>query len=538
MYIVRWNLRTGQRLGPPRQVARTPEPALVGFMPRGALLVTSSAADRATVIRDAATLRPVRRLRGGGTRSALSPDGRVAALGAADGSVRLLDLHTGDLRVATDRHADAVTDLCFTRDSRTLLTTGADGRLNEWNVADARRIETFTGHAGTVSRVTIAPDGQIAYSAGEDGTVIAWALAGTRRLDRPFSAPPRSAQVFPADVRGTSPTVFAPFGPIVPVAGLAVAATPDGGSFAVPDDAGYVDVFDSRTLTRRRIAVSPGKQVSAVALAPDGRTFAATTTNGDVRFGDLRDRRALGPLQRAYAVAAWSLAFSGDGRWLATAGDNVPSLLLWDVHRRRIVHTSDLSAADVTLSPDGTKLAAAMHDNNGATAIEILSVPRLAPLKTVRARAVKTVDFSPNGRLLVFGDDQGRVWLYDTRTWRPRGRPLIAHTDALATVNFSPDGHTLATTSDDGTTRLWDVPSGRPIGAALPGPAGHDVAAAFVDGGTRLVTLYANGRGYLWDIRPQSWARRACQVAGRTLTRAEWNNALPERTYAPACAAR
>ena len=29
--IVRWDVRTGRRLGRPRQVARTPEPALVGF---------------------------------------------------------------------------------------------------------------------------------------------------------------------------------------------------------------------------------------------------------------------------------------------------------------------------------------------------------------------------------------------------------------------------------------------------------------------------------------------------------------------------
>ena len=108
----------------------------------------------------------------------------------------------------------------------------------------------------------------------------------------------------------------------------------------------------------------------------------------------------------------------------------------------------------------------------------------------------------------------------------------------MNTVNLSPDGQTLATTSEDGTTRLWDFPSGRPIGAALPGLAQHDAAAAFVDGGSRLVTLYDNGQGYLWDIQPRSWARRACQVAGRTLTRTEWNDALPERTYAPACAAR
>jgi WD40 repeat protein/DNA-binding SARP family transcriptional activator len=548
--IVRWDARTGRRLGRPQQVERRPEPALVGFTSGGGQLVTSSAADNTTVIRDAATLRPLRRLQGGGARSALSPDGRTVALGAADGSVRLLDLQTGDLRVAGDSHDDAVTDLRFTRDSRTLLTAGADGRVNEWSVADARRTETFTGHAGSVSGVAIARDGRTAYGAGEDGTVIAWDLAGTRRLNRPFSAPRRSAMVFPAIVRGPSPTVFAPAGPVVPVAGLAVAATPRGGGFAVPDDAGYVDVFDSRTLTRAgRVPVSPGTQVSAVALAPDSRTVAATTADGGVRFADLDGRSRLGPLQPVYGDApseagmAWSLAFSGDGRWLATAGAPLPSLRLWDVHRRRIVKTSDLPsyfiATDVTLSPDGTKLAASVHSpETGATAIEILSVPRLALLKTVRAPAGKTVQFSPDGRLLVLGDVKGRAWLYDTSSWRPRGPPLVAHSGAVLTVDVSPDGQRLATTSDDGSIRLWDVPSGRPIGTALPGLTQHDVAAAFVDGGRHLVTLYDNGRGYLLDTQPQSWARRACEVAGRTLTQAEWNDVLPERKYAPACAAR
>src|SRR5205085_1353927 len=139
---------------------------------------------------------------------------------------------------------------------------------------------------------------------------------------------------------------------------------------------------------------------------------------------------------------------------------------------------------------------------------------------------------------LVFGDVRGRVWLYDTRTWMPRGRRLVAHTGAVVTVSFSPDGRTLATTSDDGTTRLWDVPSGRPIGTALPGSAQHYVAAAFVGGGTHLVTLDDGGHGSLWDIQRESWARRACEVAGRALTRAEWSDALPERAYAPACAHR
>jgi WD40 repeat protein/DNA-binding SARP family transcriptional activator len=544
-FIVRWDALTGRRLGPPLQVGTAAESGLVGFSSDGSQLVTSSSSDRDTVIRDAVSLRPVRSLGGGGTPAALSPDGRIVAFGRTDGSVRLLDLHTGILRVTADRHDGAVTDLNFTPDSRTLLTAGGDGRVIRWNVADARRIETFTGHAGSVSQITIAPDGNTAYSAGEDGTVIAWDLAGSRRLDQPFRAAPRSPIVFPPPLRGDNPTQLAPRGIPVPVAGLTVATTPGGGHFAVADDTGHVDVFDSRTFQRRRLPIRPGTQISAVALAPDGRTAAAITTNGHLRFANLNGR--LGPLQPAYAreqdAAAWSLAFSRNGRWLATAGLPTPSLRLWDVNHRKIVSTSLLPpyavAAAVAFSPDGTKLAAAAHDPEGTgAAIEILSVPQLAQLKTIRAPAAKSLEFSPDGRLLALGDDQGRVWIYDTRTWTPRGHPLIAHTSAIDTINISPDGRTLATTSTDGTTRLWDLASGRPLNATLPGLAQHDVAAAFVNNGNSLVTLYDNGQGYEWDIQPQSWARRACQIAGRTLTRSEWNNALPERTYAPACVAR
>lgn len=551
--IVRWDVRTGRRLEPPRQISSTPDTTLVGLIAGSAQVVTSSARADVTVIRDAATLRPLRRLRGGDTRAALSPDGRLVALGAVDGSVRLLDLHTGVLRTAAERHDGMVTDLRFTPDGRRLLTAGADGRLIEWNVADGQRIGTFTGHAGSVSQIAIALDGRTAYTGGEDGTVIAWDLTGDRRLDRPFTAPTRSATVFlvsgngPTSAEPTGAAVPAPTGTTLPVAGFAVAPTPDGRAFAVPDDAGYVDLFDSRTLAQTgRVPVSPGRQVAAVALSPHGRTVAATDEDGHLRFGDLRHLQRLGPPQAASDEAVWSLAFSADGRWLASAGDGTyshPQLQVWDVRSRRVAYSTlpsprTAAATDVTFSPDGTKLAAAVIDPEGTTAIELFSVPQLTQLKTLPADAGTSLRFSPDGRLLAFGDVQGRVWLYDTHTWTPRRNPLVAHTGAVDTVSFSPDGRTLATTSDDGTTRLWDVPSGRPIGTALPGTSRHYVAAAFVDGGTHLVTLADDGRGSLWDIQPESWARRACEVADRTLTRAEWSDALPERTYAPACAPR
>jgi WD40 repeat protein len=542
--VARWDTRTGDRLGPLHQVGREPEAALVGYSAGGARLVTSSSAQDATVIRDATTLRPVRRLRGGGASATLSPDGRVVALGGADGSVRLLDLHTGVLRVATDRHDAAVTDLRFTSDSRMLLTAGGDGRLVAWNVADARRIDTFAGHASSISSVAMAPDGRTAYTAGQDGALIAWDLAGSRRLGRLFTAPARGPQIFPAIVRGGRPTEFAPEGVPVPLAGLAVATTRDGRTFVVPDGAGYVDVFDGRTLARtRRLPIAPGRKVAAVALAPDGQTLAAITADGHLRFADLRNPGRPERLRHPYADLAWTLAFSGDGRWLAVGGGPSPTLRVWDVRRRTVVSTSFLPPfaipADIAFSPDGRRLAvAASSPQRAGTAIQILSVPGLQVFRTLSAPAGRTLEVSPDGRLLVFGDEGGRVRLYDTRTWRLRGRPFVAHVGAVVTATVSPDGQTLATTSDDGTARLWDVSTGRPIGSTLPGPAQQPVAAAFVDGGTHLVTLSETGRGYLWDIRPESWARRACEVIGRTLTRREWQDALPERSYAPACAPR
>jgi WD40 repeat protein len=93
----------------------------------------------------------------------------------------------------------------------------------------------------------------------------------------------------------------------------------------------------------------------------------------------------------------------------------------------------------------------------------------------------------------------------------------------------------LVTAGTDGQTRLWDRASRRPIGAALPGPENLNAVAFFALDGTHVFAAFSNGRGYRWDVRPRSWERQACRVAGRRLSRAEWYDALPGRSYAPAC---
>jgi hypothetical protein len=87
----------------------------------------------------------------------------------------------------------------------------------------------------------------------------------------------------------------------------------------------------------------------------------------------------------------------------------------------------------------------------------------------------------------------------------------------------------------DGTIRLFDLISQQPLGTPLPAVPNRIAAPVFSADGTYLLALTDAGRAYRWDVRPATWARRACAVAGRRLTRAEWAEELPGRPYEPAC---
>jgi DNA-binding SARP family transcriptional activator/WD40 repeat protein len=514
-FVMRWNARTGRARGFLQPIGQMTPPALVGFVDGGTRFVTSSFSG--TVIRDAATLRAVRRFHAGGMPAAVSPDGRLFALCGFDGSVRLLDLRTGAVRALAGRHDAAISAIRFAPSSRTLLTAGRDARTIVWDVKHAAPVETFAGHAGPVTDVTVAPDGRTAYSTGEDGHVIAWDLVGTRRLGQRF----RTGSRLPATV-------------------LAVSAA--SSTFAVPTDGGYVDLFDSRTLTHtRRIHIFPVKPASgrpmAVAIAPDGRTLAAATPAA-IRLVDVRTGRFLGaPLPMNGSTQA--LAFSGDGRWLASSSAE-RAVYVWDVRRHKPV---DLyvsltgPATALSMRPRGSDVVATVEHQDGTGELDLLSPPhRVSLARTLTSAATQSL-FSRDGRLFFYRDDTGRFWTLDARTWKPRGRPLSGASGRGAFA-ISPDGRTLATASNDGGTQLWELASGRAIGNPLPGVADQSAGATFIDGGTHLATVYNNRQGYVWDVRPESWARWACDIAGRTLTRAEWKDVLPERSYAPACAHR
>jgi WD40 repeat protein len=531
--IARLDARTGRPLGRPQPVTGPGEEFLVAFA--GRQLVTMSEAERTTVVRDAGTLSAIRRLPSWGLpwASAVSRDGRFAALARDDGSLRLVDLRTGTSRTPSARHDALIQNAAFSADGGTLVTGGDDAQVIVWDVARAKPLATFEGHAGRINGVALSPDGRMAYTASLDGTVIAWDLAGSRGLARAFAAAPgRDGNVI--DSRTLVSENYA-LGPTP--ASYNISASPSGEIITVGQGESGVNLIDSRTLRTVGRIPTTGMANSADFTA-DGRTMAIADGGGELSLWDVRTRERLGPPLKLSDAPLWPPRFSADGRWIAVTGpDHVVRLL--DTRRRtqvKAVEKEELPR-DMAMRPDGKVLAVPEDGGPGEGSVEILSVPSLRRVAEIPMPYGRWSRFSRDGRLLILGDHEGRAQLYDGHTFEPRGRPLVGHAGYILTADFSPDGTLVATSSSDGTIRLWDTGSGRPIGAPLAGIPNVQVGGVFTRGGTHLATVYDNGQGYSWDVRPSSWARHACAVAGRPLTRAEWNDALPGHSYEPACAA-
>jgi WD40 repeat protein/DNA-binding SARP family transcriptional activator len=505
-HVLRWDARTGNSLADTRAIWRR-APALFGFVSAGRVV---TAADSGTIVRDAATLRPLRRFPGVRDATVLSFAAGFVAFGAEDGSVRLLDLRTGALHALAGRHGGPVVAMRFSAGGDRLVTAGEDERLIVWDTRRATAVETLAARGiGLVQDLAVSRDGRTAYSAGRDGTVIAWDLTGERRWERRF------------EVR-TAPLLWRSW----------LTETSDGSQFAVIAAGGGVDLFDGRTLRLTgRFRPAHGRAVGA-ALSPDGGTLALTTVEGMLELWDARTRRRLIEPQIAHAHEPDSVTFSGDGRWLVSADESI--VRLWDV-RRRITAGSFVQGGgvDLSLSPDGTMLAVTALNDRFAGGLEIRSVPQLEVIRTVSVPAGTLARFAPDGRFLIYADREGRLWTLDTRTWKPTGRPL-GDGGWIRDADISPDGRLVVAISNDGTGRLWDLASRRPIGATLSSASDEPLAAGFIRGGTHLVIVHER-EGVAWDVRPASWSRHACAVAGRALTRAEWRSLLPEREYKPWC---
>ncbi len=255
-----------------------------------------------------------------------------------------------------DAHKGEISCGVYSRDGKRLATGGLDGEIKLWDAVTGKLEATLTGHKGKVGHVQFSPDGKSLASAGVDQTVKLWDL---------------------------------------------------------------VENKESAELTKF------GIQATGVSFSPDGKLLAACSgfTNNGNPGGEVRVIEIATGKERP---GAWSgkgastIAFSPDGKQIATGGVGAKSLRLYDAQTGKLLKEVDRASSILFLvfSPDGKQLATAL--GSGAR-------PGIA-----------------------------NVQVWDTTTWTEKVA-LNDHTGLVTGMGFSPDGTHLATASADKTVKLWNL---------------------------------------------------------------------------------
>jgi WD40 repeat protein len=296
----------------------------------------------------------------------------------------------------------------------------------------------------TIQDVAFSADGRrlaaVGYSQSAGDFLIIWDTAGWKRLDR---LPLKDA--------------YRP----------SLALSPDGRLAVVAN--GLDDATGLWDLSARRL-LWEGEAAADVAFSPDGSQFVLGYGNlqrARLEVRDSADGTLLRELPADGQVAISSVAYSPDGRSIATAGRGFAPVKLWDARAGwalRSFHTSQ-AAQLVHFSPDGRLLIAASGRGAGQ-ALWIWDLDTGSEVTTLKImnKAVSALAISPGGGLLALTHlyrAGGQIDIYDLSTGQLL-KVLRGHTETVTSLAFSPDGLYLASGSQDKTVRLWELSEVQP----------------------------------------------------------------------------
>jgi WD40 repeat protein len=397
-------------------------------------------------------------------------------------------------------------DLALLADEPVLACASSFGLVEMLSVENGTPVGTAETQQGRVSAITALSDGRRSVTASAaEPTVGMWDTAGGSPV----------VVVETASSRYNTPLWYSPDGQHV--VGVAVPQSP----FDVSEDGGCSYLQEGCFLTPDLIDGETGAVVDSLDgilgaawfgdvlayVASDGSLGLLDVSSGTSQPVDASSLSILGEVVDYDPVHQRSFYWVDDG-----------TSYLMDASSRRFVR-SEIPATPTlpraaSFTGDGERLE--MVSNGELSLVDVDSGELLAgPLP-----GFDSVD--AQGDLVVAGDRSGRVHVLDARSLDPVRTPMSSGSGVVQEIEISNGLDVVMARSGD-AVRLFNLGAGEQLGTAIAVPrADNTEGAALRPDGKRLAVTAEAGLA-IWNLDPSDWYRAACQLAGRDLTRNEWD---------------
>lgn len=485
--------------------------------------------------------------------AAVSPDARFVVYAMApERRAKLLDLRTGKTRPLPGkenegRKANGVYAAAFSPDGRLLVST--DGHTMSVLEVATGKTPVLEKPVFGLAELVFSADGRFIAGLTSSSRVHLWTVGGEEIMRHQISGTTESLAFGPGDrtlrlladqstaitldiSRLTHPPLVrrgaTSAGPLSQDGRFAVAWTRRGASMDLTVTDRGADVQG----VGMTIKWPEGYEPPPSTVSADGRRLAVAVADPpSVAVWDLPARRLIGSVpikETAHSGAAiWGVALSPDGRALATSTGFMANVQVWDLATMRLTRSlPEAGGSPLTFAPDGRRVLAArgpygVVDLKAGTVIDAPE-SRKAPMGEVIA-------FHPDGKSMAVSDPhEGRVRFRRTADLGPFGAVLNAHNLLITAMAYSPDGTLLATADNAGKVRLWVSGSGRALGTISADHRDKVTSLAFSADGATLSSADALGGLLVHPIAPDAAAEAVCARAGRDLTADERARYLKE----------